>query len=470
MLIRNATLQNGARADLRCTDGTISAIAPQLRPHPGETIIDADGGAVLPGLHDHHIHLLALAASLNSFDCASAATPAALAAALRAASRPGQWLRAINYHEGIAGPIDRNFLDAAVPHAPVRVQHRSGRLWIFNSAAMSALAGSDHASPLESAAGQPTGRLYDQDSWLRARLPSTPPDLRLVGTLLAAHGVTAVTDATPANDMAFVNLIHAAQQCRDLPQRVAVMGTLAIVAAPRTENLFPLALKIHLHDGDYPAPEAFIADAKAAHARGLGIAVHCVTEADLAYTLSLLEESGLSHTARIEHASVVSPAAIAWLAQSGATVVTQPHFIAERGHAYVRDIPAAEHDHLYRCASLQQAGIKLGGGTDAPFGGHNPWRSMHAAVLRRTPQGVMLGAAERLSPEAALALFTTSLTDPGGPPRVVTPGAPADLCVLTQPWSTARCNLADITVRATLCGGTLIHHNQEQNPAGRKVA
>ena len=43
----------------------ISAIATGLRPRPGEQVIEADGAALLPGLHDHHLHLASLAAALE---------------------------------------------------------------------------------------------------------------------------------------------------------------------------------------------------------------------------------------------------------------------------------------------------------------------------------------------------------------------------------------------------------------------
>ncbi|WP_229758442.1 hypothetical protein [Peterkaempfera bronchialis] len=47
---------------------------------------------------------------------------------------PGTWVRGVGYHESVAGPLDRDRLDALVAHRPVRVQHRSGALWILNSA------------------------------------------------------------------------------------------------------------------------------------------------------------------------------------------------------------------------------------------------------------------------------------------------------------------------------------------------
>ena len=88
MLIRRAEVEGQLR-DVRIADGRIEAIGERLAPRAGEAAIDAEGGALLPGLHDHHVHLLALAAALESVACGPPVVSdrAALASALRAAVR-----------------------------------------------------------------------------------------------------------------------------------------------------------------------------------------------------------------------------------------------------------------------------------------------------------------------------------------------------------------------------------------------
>jgi predicted amidohydrolase YtcJ len=78
---------------------------------------------------------------------------------------------------------------------------------------------------------------------------------------------------------------------------------------------------------------------------------------------------------------------------------------------------------------------------------------MQAAVDRRTAAGALLGAGEALSPERALALFTTPPDAPGAAPRRIMPGARADLCLLDRPWSRARGALASDAVAATIAAG-----------------
>ncbi len=69
MLIRRAEIEGTAGLDLRTLGGRIAEVGPELEVTAGETVLDAAGGALLPGLHDHHIHLFALAAAQSSFCC-----------------------------------------------------------------------------------------------------------------------------------------------------------------------------------------------------------------------------------------------------------------------------------------------------------------------------------------------------------------------------------------------------------------
>ena len=84
-----------------------------------------------------------------------------------------------------------------------------------------------------------------------------------------------------------------------------------------------------------------------------------------------------------------------------------------------RDVASEDQPLLYRCRSFLRHGIPLGGSTDAPYGLPDPWVAMRAAVHRRTAKGRRLGKDETLSPEEALALFTSPLEAPGAPPRRV---------------------------------------------------
>jgi len=203
MIVRRADIE-GRLCDVRVTAGRIALIAPVLAPTPGEVLVEAAGGALLPGLHDHHIHLNAAAASLASVCCGppQVMNSQALVRALRGAPGEG-WLRGVGYHASVAGEIDRVWLDRHGPDRPIRIQHRSGRMWILNSRALQALG-----------EGMTDGRLIDADAWLAVRLAASPPDLAPLGRRLASLGVTGVTEVTPRNNLEDFHRLVAA----DLPQ------------------------------------------------------------------------------------------------------------------------------------------------------------------------------------------------------------------------------------------------------------
>jgi predicted amidohydrolase YtcJ len=443
MLIRGAELFGGRVADVRIESGRIAAVAPSLPRRPGEEAVEARGALLIPGLHDHHIHLMAYAAALASLVCGPPEVfdAAALEAALAREANGTGWLRGVGYHDSVAGPIDRRWLDARIPGRPVRIQHRSGRLWILNSAGLAQL---DDLGPCELEDGQPTGRLYDADAWLRERLPAgPPPDLARASRTLASYGVTGLTDATPRNGPAEQALFDAAAARGDLRQHVVLMGA---------EGL-PGPRKLHFHDYDLPPLEEVVAIIRRAHEAGRTVAVHCVTRVELAFTLAALAEAGAIPGDRIEHAGVCPPESQAEIARLGLAVVTQPNFIFEKGDDYLAEVDADDRPWLYPAASLLARGIPLGAGSDAPFGGADPWTAMQAAGDRLSRRGRPLGAGEIVSPERALAFFTTPPGDPGGAPREVRAGEPADLCLLDRPWADARRRLADVQVRLTLVGG-----------------
>jgi predicted amidohydrolase YtcJ len=459
LLVVRAEVKGRPGLSIRIRRGLVAEVGPSLE-RCGERVLDAAGGAVIPGLNDHHVHLHSLAAALESVDCGPDAVgdERGLVRALKDAARKapaGSWLRAVGYHESVAGRIDRDWLDLVVPHRPVRMQHRSGGLWMLNSLGVRAT-GLERASVTGKEIGpngRATGRLFRQDRWLASRLArSRLPDLDAVGRLLSASGVTGVTEATPDLEPDAELHIQAARARGDLPQRVLVLG----VPIGRPSVLPAGPSKLWVDEAAGLDLSALTLKVAAAHAAGRPVALHCVTRAEVVAAVGAIEAAGPVAGDRLEHASELPPELDGAIRAMGLTVVTQPNFIAERGDTYASESTPDLHI-LYRCGSLLRAGILVAGGTDAPLGRPDPWAAMQAAVERTSMAGLVIGQRECISTMRALGLFQGRLEQPGRPAAGLLPGQPADLCMLQAPIREARRHWSKSQVRATIIGGQVVY-------------
>ena len=475
ILIANAEV-DGTLVDVRIEGGVVSAIGASVDRRGTSVIIDGQGTTLINGLHDHHMHVMALAAALQSvqvgppqvMDAQAFASVLRQAATLTEGRSVNGWIRAVGYHESVAGPLDRHVLDALVETVPLRVQHRSGAQWALNSAGLALV--DVHTLPAQAVerddGGVPTGRLTGIDDVLGRRwspvghriYTADRPDVVAVGRLLASYGVTGITDATPyASTDDYITLVEA-QRCGHLRQRLTVMGG-PHLSPSQLVSLAPLRsgpAKIVMADHALPSFDELVALVRQARTHGRAVAVHCVSRVALVVTLAVLEELGVVPGDRIEHGAVVDEESAHQMAAMGVCVVTQPNFVAERGDRYRVEVDACDLDDLYRCGALLSAGVRVAGGTDAPFGHPDPWRAISAAIDRRTMSGHVLGGGERVAPLRALELFQGAPHAPGLGLGPITAGQAADLCLLGVPLTEALRAPNAGNVRATVIAGALV--------------
>jgi predicted amidohydrolase YtcJ len=448
LLIRNGKLLDGRVVDVRIRDGRVAEVGVGLRSTGDE--LPADGGALLPGLHDHHLHLHAAAAAMSSVRCGppSVSSIEELAAALQTAATRGP-VRAVGYHESVAGLLDRELLDRLVPGQPVRVQHRSGAAWFLNSRAIDAaeLDTTSDAAIERHDDGRPTGRVWRGDHLLRTTT-STFPELQPLGRRLARFGVTGLTDATPDLSPPAVTALRNAP----LPQRVLLLGA---PLGDADDDVGPWKVLLDESDLDLDGLESII---RTCRDIDRAVAIHAVTRAETVVAVTALRRAGAAPGSRLEHGSVLPPDLDTELRSLGVTVVTQPHFAEERGDDYLRDVDPSDVPYLYRCASLVAAGVPLAAGTDAPYGDLDPWRAVAAATSRTTRSGRVLGESERLDPRRALGLFLGTPQRPGRPSRTIEPGADADLCLLDAPLDVVLREPSVERVRATVIAGGVAYN------------
>ena len=389
MLVTNADL-DGQRADIRFSE-KITEIG-DLPSVDGEEVYDAQGAMLIPGLHDHHIHLRAMSARKHSIDCRGL-SEAQLADTIRA--HPGEgWLRGFGYHATHGGELDRFKLDELCPDRPIRIQHSSGKMWVMNSAALNELGvTSESHEGVEIDGKNLTGRLFRMDDWLDERLPRQPVDLAPVLNDLLQVGVTSVTDTS------FNNNAESEATLRSL----TVHGQHFAVRVMGDESLHHGGqLKVLLDEDALPDLDVLATRVESAHEKNRGVAFHCVSRIELLVAVDVLKRTGVHEDDRIEHGAIVSEDMIEELAQLDLPVVTQPGFLVDRGERFRAEMPSDELEDLYRYKSLLDAGIRVICSSDAPYGPYDPWRCMEAASRRINDQGTVMSPQEQVAAEVAL--------------------------------------------------------------------
>jgi predicted amidohydrolase YtcJ len=457
-VISNAEV-DGRLVSVVIEDEIIAAI--DVHPPAGETgDIDANGAALIPGLHDHHVHLLAMAARDEGLDLDSLDDERAFDLALsHAADSAGDgWVRASGYDEHRHGQIDCRRLDALVGATKVRVQHRSGLAWVLSSAGLEAVLGDDIPSRVElDASGKPTGRLLRLDALLAERVGVSAPSLQKIGAQLSSFGITGVTDATYNLGAGRAELLRQAVQSGALPQSLTLLGVTDDERSSVEGWASVGPAKILVDEVVGLDVDLLAKQIEGHHSVGRAVAIHAVSRAETVTVVTALALAGMMHGDRIEHGSVL-PVDLDPLLEAGeVTVIVQPALVHERGDHYLEVVDGEDLPFLHRAATLLDAGVRVAAGSDAPVTSADPWRAIAAASTRTTRTGQRLGVAERVEAATALGWYLTDPLDPSGPLRRVKVGARADLCLLDAPLAEVLADPNASHVRNTWVRGRLVH-------------
>ena len=161
----------GPRADVLLAGGRVAAIANDRQAGAGIREVDGQGGTVLPGLVDAHVHAVRWAAARRRISLAEAGSAAEAVTLLVERSRvspglPGELVVAVGFRDGLwSDRPHKDLLERALPGRPVALfSNDLHTLWL--SPAALALAGVEH----------PTGVLLE-DECMRttAALPMVGP-------------------------------------------------------------------------------------------------------------------------------------------------------------------------------------------------------------------------------------------------------------------------------------------------------
>ncbi|HVS13321.1 MAG TPA: amidohydrolase [Thermoanaerobaculia bacterium] len=453
-------------------DGRIVFVGAEadLDPHlaPGTRQVRLDGGMVLPGFHDAHVHPAAGGVELLLCDLNGSTSAEEVAERIRryAAAHPDrEWITGGGFDLPLfeAGSPRRELLDELVPDRPTYLTSSDGHSAWVNSRALE-IAGVDAATPdppagridRDRATGEPSGTLRETAMAMVGR--HAPPitaeqmtdGLRRGLEMASRYGITSLVEASASDAIADAYRTLAA--AGELPVRavlslswegVAEQADAIAALAERRERLAAPRLRADavklFADGvieagtaallePYEETEddrgeatyeddelrAIVGDLDAA---GFQVHIHAIGDAAIRSSLDALEAAARDNPPRLRrhhlaHIQLVAPADQPRFRELGVFANIQPlwayadPFITELTEPR---LGAERSRWLYPFASLRAHGAKLAAGSDWSVSSMNPLEAMQVAVTRQAPGAggppVWLPD-ERLDLPAILAAYT----------------------------------------------------------------
>ncbi|GAB4421356.1 MAG: amidohydrolase [Anaerolineales bacterium] len=471
---------------------------------------DMQGGIILPGLTDAHLHLQHYALSLQKVDCETNTLAECLRRIAERANKtpPGEWILGHGWNQNNwDGWPSKADLDKIAPNNPVYLTAKSLHAGWANSAALklaNITANTPHPENGQiqhDAHGQPTGILLETAMELVGNIVPEPPVDTLAEAIEQAQpslwrlGLTGVHDFDRRACFMALQHLHAngrlklrvnksvpielLPQANELGLRTGFGDdTLWIgsVKAFMDGALGPhTAAMIQPYEDD-PAnkgilnmdAEELFEQGRLAAEVGLSMAVHAIGDRANHEVLNAFEQlrrferdhsmPPLRH--RIEHVQILHPDDLGRLAALDIIASMQPI------HATSDMIMADEYwgertKYAYAWKTQLEAGARLAFGSDAPVESPNPFWGIHAAITRQRGDGFPNPGGwhpeQRLSMQAAIAGFTTDAAYTAGKEHKLgklASGYLADLIVLEDDlFDMPPSKVRDLRPQATMLGG-----------------
>jgi predicted amidohydrolase YtcJ len=436
---------------------------------PQTVVVDAKGGAVLPGFNDAHTHLVSGGLSLSRINVSDAKTQTEIEELLRAwaAAHPDNaWITGRGwYYAPFAGGLPtRQIIDKIVSDRPVFLTSYDGHVGWANSQALK-LAGITRRTPnpvngvivKDPRTGEPTGVLKEAAMQLVSSLVPAPTRDERVRAIRAAiteaHrlGVTSVQTASGSPDE--LALYDELRRRQELPLRVYAalsadpdvsVDTLAAYDALKAkyddDPVFKAGLLKLVADGVIEAftaamlepyttrpttrgaarmppaaLERLVADLDA---RGWQVMIHAIGDRAVRMALDAYEALGdaprdgeRARRHRIEHIETIDAADIPRFGELNVVASMQPyHSIPDMGGVWSQNIGPDRESRAWVYGSLARTQGRLAFGSDWPVMTMDPILGLHVAVNRTRPDdgrpdGGWLPA-ERLTLNQAIDAYT----------------------------------------------------------------
>jgi predicted amidohydrolase YtcJ len=442
-----------------------SRAAVQFQAGPNAQFVDLAGKTLLPAFTDAHIHLWKVGDLLCfMLDLRGVDSRAEMREKLREfAGRNPQnaWVLARGFNEALFsdGQIPTRLdLDKAVPDRPAYVIRTCAHIAVLNTKALE-ICGITAQTPVPAggeirtdAHGQPNGILSETALGLAVRhIPKYSAEAYKTMILTAqeaflSRGIACATD--PAVHPELLEVYRQMERAGELKVRI---NAVPIRVPDGDANALPLP---ELYESDFLKIDTvkFFADgglsgktaalhqpyknsdekgvlrldyaffkrcAMEAQEAGLRVATHAIGDRAIDLVLKVYEDldrrnkKGLRH--RIEHLGLPDARHLTRMYNLGLHCVTQPVFLYELGPNFRQYLPDSYLERVYPYRSVLESGVNLAFSSDAPVvKDFNPLTGIRSAVERCDHTGVIIGASERISAEAALRAYTLGAADANG--------------------------------------------------------
>jgi predicted amidohydrolase YtcJ len=198
------------------------------------------------------------------------------------------------------------------------------------------------------------------------------------------------------------------------------------------------------------------------HEAGFQVCVHANGDRVIEMTLSGFEKAlkelpRKDHRHRLEHCTVVTPAILARIRKLKMLVTPFGSYIHHHGEKMIPAYGAKRVEMMFAHRSFLDSGIAVSGASDHPCGPYEPLMAIQSCVTRKSSDGEVLGARQRITVEEALHLYTMNSAYASFEEDLkgsITPGKVADLVVLGEdPRRVDPDEIKDIPVDMTIVGG-----------------
>ncbi len=433
-------------------------------------VVDAKGGAVVPGFNDAHVQLLAGGLALAQIDLLEARTLPDIQDTIRswATAHPERaWVTGRGWHdEPFAGGVPtRQMLDELVPDRPAYLTSYDGHTGWMNSLALTR-AGitrrtrnpANGVIVKDPRSGEPTGVVKEAAMGLvTGLLPApTPAEQRTAvrAAIAEAHrrGVTSVQNAGGnAAELALydelrrdgaltVRVYHALSAGRELSaaeldafEQLRIKysddplfktGAVTIVTDGQVESHTAALLAPYADRPATAGQPAITAQAlnrvvAELDKRGWQVMLHAAGDRAIRMGLDAFEQAAANNPLpargrrhRLEQIETIDPADVPRLATLGVIASMQPsHGLLDAGQIALWNTNLGPERAARGPASgsIVRGGARIAFGSNWPFAPMNPLRGLHVAVNRTTPEGEPEGgwnAAERLTLTQAIDAYT----------------------------------------------------------------